>query len=393
MLERAHEVGGRTLTWRGRGVSVDSGAGFFTNFYPTLEGLTHELDLRGDVVELSRSNWLTFDGRTAPFTVGSLLSVAQFPFLTVRDKLRLVWQTAGLMVRYRGLDLSDPASLAPLDDGSIRDEAVRRLGENVYQFVVRPAVEPFWYFSAEHASRALLLALQAKGATARFFTLRDGMDSVCRAVARRVPTRTGVTVESVSAEGNGLRVRWAEGEERFDGLVIATTASAARRLTQGLDADLVSPPMRRLHTQQRYVANIHADYLVPRNSCPAGVSALFPCGPHRSSVAAINFNSFKHQRWEDAPADTELVAVYLTADESAKHLNRLDDDLYRHCCEAASRLCPGLGSYRAAADAIASQHGPVVFAGDYLATATVDGALASGVRAAKVLLAQKSALQ
>ena len=44
-----------------------------------------------------------------------------------------------------------------------------------------------------------------------------------------------------------------------------------------------------------------------------------------------------------------------------------------------------VGRYRAAATFAAQQSGPVVFAGDYLATATVDGALASGVAAADAL--------
>jgi predicted NAD/FAD-dependent oxidoreductase len=136
------------------------------------------------------------------------------------------------------------------------------------------------------------------------------------------------------------------------------------------------------------------------------VSALFPCGPHDSSVAAINFNSLKRQRCEGPPTDKELVGVYLTAGESSRHLGTSDDALYALCWEAARRLCPSLGaepeplalhrwaeaipihavgSYRAAANALASQCGPMAFAGDYLATATVDGALASGVRAARVL--------
>ena len=45
IFEANAQVGGRTQTWREQNLNHDSGAGFFTNFYPNLETYIDELEL------------------------------------------------------------------------------------------------------------------------------------------------------------------------------------------------------------------------------------------------------------------------------------------------------------------------------------------------------------
>ena len=57
----------------------------------------------------------------------------------------MVWQTVGLTLKRPWLDIGDPGSLSVFDDESIATWARKHMTENVYQYCIRPGVEPFWY--------------------------------------------------------------------------------------------------------------------------------------------------------------------------------------------------------------------------------------------------------
>ncbi len=396
IFERAETVGGRATSWRKDGIVVDSGAGFFTNFYPTLSRLLGELRITGEVTPLSRRNVLVNGDQEVEFVLGSVRSFLANPFVGAPGKFRMASRTAVAAVRHRGLELASPESLAALDDRSIEDEAIATMGEQAYDFLVRPGVEPFWYFSCAEVSRSLFLALQSRAPTAKFFTMRDGMDSIATALSAGHGLRLGVEVTEVVPDGDGVSV---DGE-CFDEAVVATTADVTRRI---VSEDLLDTGLGSFVESQRYVANLHACFRVRRDACPPE-SGRFPCGPGEWPVAAISFNSHKDQG--SPPPDDEVVSVFLGAGESASLVSAPEDEQFRRAWELAQAFCPYLpiesrplwcamreraipihevGRYRLAAAAQNRQRGPVVLAGDYLSTATVDGALSSGIRAAERL--------
>lgn len=397
LFERAAEAGGRTASWKLGDAVVDSGAGFFTNFYPAVAELLPELGLEAGVVTLSRSNALVHEGQVAVLSVGSTRSFLRFPLVRMRGKLRMTAHVGFASARHRRLDLSRPESLARLDDRSVRDHAVARLGEEVYEFLVRPGVEPFWYFSCADVSRSLSLGLQARAATARFFTLRGGMDTIAKGLAAAAELRVATEVTAIERAGAGVTV---DGEA-FDAAVVATTAEPALQMAGAV----VPAGIREFVASQRYVPNVHAAFRVPRAAAPPE-SARLPCGPGEHPVAAIACQSNKQQG--TIPPDEEIVSVYLAAAPSAELIGASDEAIYERAWSLAREFSPDLpptaeplaciarataipvhavGRYRSAAAAWAEQRPPVVAAGDYLATATVDGALRSGLRAADVLLA------
>ena len=109
-----------------------------------------------------------------------------------------------------------------------------------------------------------------------------------------------------------------------------------------------------LAAMYRDVPNIVATFRV-RNP-PTDRDTRVPCGPGDHRVAAIAYNSDKSRasvRGED------LMSVYLSAH--------------------------AVGRYKKAAGFIALQGGQIVFAGDYLSTATVEGAIFAGQVAAESL--------
>lgn len=412
LFESADAVGGRTTSWRMHGTVVDSGAGFFTNFYPQLHALLHELNLQDQIIPISRAIALSNADGVATFTLGSTLSFLRLPSLGPLDKLRMALATATLTWRCRSADLARPETLVEWDDASITDDALQRFGTQAYEYLVRPGVEPFWYYSCEEASRSLSMALTAKAANAKLYTLRDGMDTYCRGLATQLRNlgatiNTGTAVQSIRRDGSRFIVQTDQATQTFDRIVIATPANVAQHLTRDLGDHLVNPTMRELLIRQRYASNIHAAWVVPREQCVPGVGGLFPNGPGEHAVAAITFETSKLQTRGELAPDEEVVGTYLSSAESQSMVQLDDDAVYARAWQLTQQLCPSLqqplrrfalarrsqaiaipapGHYRRATQAIRQQTGPLAFAGDHLATSTVEGALVSGLRAAEQLL-------
>ena len=185
LFEKESQLGGRTHTWRNDELAINTGAGFFTNFYPLLWELFAELGMARLVVSNDKVITLCDKEQRYSFQVASVASFFRIPWLTLREKLRVIRFTVGLLLRKTQFDLMDPKCLARFDDQSISEFAKRKLGENVYDHLVRPAIEPYWYFSCENASAAMLMALQARsaGSTVLYPSRRYGSD--CNSAGQR----------------------------------------------------------------------------------------------------------------------------------------------------------------------------------------------------------------
>ena len=171
LFEKGPSPGGRSLSFRQEGYTLDTGAGFITNFYPRVFALSKELGFAQNIKELIRVSGLYADGQTAKLNVGSTWSFLSFPLLGTMDKLKMAWWTAGLTLKRKQYDLVDPAVLRKIDTESITEYARSNLNENIYQSLIRPGIEPFWYFYCEEVSAAMMISLTAQAAFARFYFL------------------------------------------------------------------------------------------------------------------------------------------------------------------------------------------------------------------------------
>lgn len=197
LFESENKVGGRTFSFRQRGYHVDTGAGFFTNFYPTLSRTLTSLGIEKEIKALDRTTGLINKGKIGHLTLGSLRSYYHFPFLDWKDKLKMATHAAQLTATRARYSLTDVHTLKKYDDQTTAEFVRTHLTENIYQYIVRPGIEPFWYYSCEDASRALYTALTCQAIDAKFYTLRSGMDTLCRTLASKVSTRLGCTVKSI----------------------------------------------------------------------------------------------------------------------------------------------------------------------------------------------------
>lgn len=404
VFEREAFVGGRTHTFQGDGFQVNTGAGFFTNFYPHFSALVKELELENKIIENPKIVTLADGERSYHFNLHSIPSFFRIPYLTLGDKLKMAKLSASLMLKKKRLNLTDPHALAAFDKESIAEFSRRKLGERAYQYLVRPAIESYWYFSCENASVAMMMGLQAVASSARFFGLKDGIDQVSRKMMAEEDLQLETGIEQISSIGNGrleLEVSGG-GKHQFDGVVVATTASVANSMTRELS---IPDPVRSFLNSQSYAANINAYFFLPKqylDSVPVQISS---CGPNTDTLAAIAQHGS-----QIAPGQHEglgILGVWLLDKPSRDLLNASEETIAAKMWSLARQYHPELPKeptglarmnkhreaiplhapkrYQLASNTWNAQDGPVVFAGDYLTTATMEGALQAGYWAADIL--------
>ena len=190
LLEAQEQIGGRTRSLRKDGFVLDTGAGFVTNFYPRLFALAKECSFADKIQEMNRISGLFRNDQLAELNIGSALSFLKFPFLGMWEKCKMAAWTLECTLKSKHYDLADPRTLAPIDLQSIEEYAYKRLNENIYHTLIRPGIEPFWYFSCADVSCALLLGLTSKAAGASFYSLPEGIDQIATSLTSSIESST-----------------------------------------------------------------------------------------------------------------------------------------------------------------------------------------------------------
>ena len=85
VFEQASAPGGRTRSYRKDGHILDTGAAFVTNFYPRVHGLTKELGIADQLLELHRLTGLHSGTKVAHLNISSSLSFLRFPLVGWMD--------------------------------------------------------------------------------------------------------------------------------------------------------------------------------------------------------------------------------------------------------------------------------------------------------------------
>ena len=224
VLEAAPTVGGRMRTERVDGFRIDRGFQVLLTAYPEARAVLDydALDLKpfdpGAVVRVGGRFARVGDPLRRP---SDLFSTLRAPVGTLRDKLRL------LSLRRRVLRQEDRVAAAETTDAYLRNEG---FSEAMIERFLRPWFGGVFLDRGLSASASLFrfyLAMFARGDTA---VPAEGIGAVPRQLADRLPegaVRTGSPVATVRP---GL-VRLETGEEvRARAVVVATEATAAARL-------------------------------------------------------------------------------------------------------------------------------------------------------------------
>jgi len=401
IFEGASQLGGRTTSLRKEGWVLDTGAGFVTNFYPRLFSIAQEYGFLDEIVEMNRLSGLSREGRTAPLNVGSTVSFLRFPFLSAWEKMRMAWWTGKMTWLRKKLDLASAESLAEHDTMSIEEYALSELTPNIYHSLIRPGIEPFWYFSCADVSRSLVMGLTAKAAGARFYSVPSGIDIICAQMGKEAVCKLNHRVLQIREENQRyIVVSNSNGDEvmdTFDRVIVATTGTIAQQISKEL---VLAPSVRSFLESQTYASNIHICFRIPILSTPPPEGSIFPCDSEKRLLAAISFHRAKQPHYDK---EEELVSVYLSDVGARKWMEASDEALAIFAWGKAKEYCASLpedadifsihrrgeaipvhavGRYRLAAEAHRAQaDSNIQFCGDYWASATIEGAIATAQEA------------
>ena len=432
IFEKDAIVGGRTQGYRSDGFTLDTGAAFLTNFYPRVIHLLKELELKSSMRALHRVTGLYHrgegeganEGELARLNISSMLSFLRFPLAGFSDKFKMAQWIAGLTLKRKKFDLADSATLCAYDSQSVGDYARQRLNEKIYDLLIRPGIEPFWYFSCEDVSEGLLLALSSRAAGAKFYFLSGGIDQICQQLAAGAQQKLHSEVMSVDPMESGFRLTFKSQDQsqdqsqktteeiqmmEVDRVIFATTAQIAHRLSKDLPEELVSTAQKEFLASQQYVSNIHATFRVEALDEDPRCSSILPCGSGQHDFAALSFHHAKNHEQH------QLVSLYLPGHESDRLMDWSDESLYDHCEMIIDKTYPkiskpktpfhlirrpaaipvhAVGRYRQATQFQSLQHNSKVqFCGDYLSTATIEGAVATGIAVSEMVASQSVASQ
>jgi len=394
VLEAKSVVGGRTHAEHfGPGHHCDTGAGWLATFY------THTLKLFTEVGYTNRylqprsvrgAADLLIDGALHPWPFRGP-SLAASALLSPEDKDRY-----GAFINH--LMQIQPNHLQPdlaYDFRSAADEFAP-LGERVMEMTLRSLFEGPWFtrfdtLSATHV-RLWLRAVQ----DGFFYQVKDGMDAPWLQLANRLPIQLESPVTRLQVGAQSVTLTIPQGERSYDGVILAVPAPAASQLLQGQSA--LAPTW--LH-EVNYAPQVRVYAARPcTEDAHFGVHLLPP-----GDLFSIEYYSGRHGAWGACPQDWQWVLLCTYGPTCAKFLHQPRENVIATLWEQAQAVTPTLfdleqaaivhyhhwewavpvmapGHYRRLA--AFQQQPPLVFAGDWMNEACVEGAVRSGEKAAAV---------
>jgi oxygen-dependent protoporphyrinogen oxidase len=412
LLEREARAGGRMAEVALHGVRFDPGAPAFARGDGRVRELIREQGLAAAIEPLPISAYgqLHRDEvrEIRPQTLGG---VARLPGAGLLRGLLRLPRLPRLLARYAPLlDRERPERAARLDDRSATEFGRLYLGRGFADRWIEPALAETVLGNAAETSRVLFLLRPGLGRDAAQERLRTGLGALADALAVSVPTHFGVEVAGIAERpGGGLRVE-VSGERmgplEADAVVLATPPAEAARLGDRLlgfaerehfaQARGVAAMVLTVALKARPGLAVRRIRIPPVEELPlahvacelGGKSAAIPEG--HVVVSLVASDAFSRARLS-APADVvekELLvhgeriepalggaAIFTQLTRWAFAYPRFDVGRYR-----------AIGRFQRLQE-IARQSGRrLYFAGDHLVGPSIEGALASGARAAAAAL-------
>lgn len=401
-------IGGRTRTDPVDGYRIDAGAQLIGSIYTRVLTLVDELGLGARLVRSPGRDALWRGGRAHEVVYGSVSGMLGSGAIPLGTKLRLGATYLPFLTRHgEDLDLHEPerAAGAGLDSESIASWGAREMGRDFVDYLVYPQLTGYYGALPEETSAALYHLLARHGMDVAVHAFRDGASTLAEALARTLRSGGGEVhlespVAAIERVGDRLRLSTAEGAREFDAVVVATPGPEARRLLS--DA---APELSSWLAAVRVRPALTVGLLLER---PAGVRYFGLSFPRdeSSTVAAVCVQENKGA--ETIPEGRGALVALIRPDVAERLVDADAKAIVDAVLPDLVRAFPGIDAhvrrarvYRwpagnplvyprylahlAALRGGVERPGPVVLAGDYLYTPSVEGAVTSGARAARRL--------
>jgi len=410
VLEAAAAVGGRTLTAALDGVRIDTAAQLFSSGDTRMLALLREAGGDGVAVPAPGRDALWRRGKAHEVVYGSVASMLGSGALPLSLKLRLGAKYLPFLARHAAdlsTDALERAAAAGLDREPIGAWGERELGRDFVDLLVHPLLATLYGMTPEEASAGFYHALARGGAALQILTLRGGASTFCEVLARAVAAgggqvRTGTPVRALRAGADGVEIGLDGGAERFDAVVLAVPAPVARELVGG--------SMPELGDWLAGVSVRPTATLAITTDRPLGVRWFGLSFARGESRAAGALCALEAKPAGLVPPGRGALVAFPLPHTGERLLGATPQEALRALLPDLALPFPGIEQWIRAVELYRWPHGWTLFpagylahlgrfragrleseprlalAGDYLHAPTVEGAVASGLRAAERVL-------
>ena len=402
VFERNPYVGGRIRTDVHQRQVIEGGAQSYFHFYRLTRKLIRELDLAQHEAYVSRSPGILRNEEISGVSSG--LTSLFGRHLSARSKLLLGKILRPLLARWSQLDSENLHRAHRLDTKSVAEYARQELNQEILEYVFEPLLSGIFYWPAQEVSQAALFVLLRQAILGlRPMTLKGGLGSLPRAIAQKVDVRARHTVTQITMTESGTyNVAVDDGSQRsrdeFDAVICATTATAIPRLIPFLN-----PTQKAFFQSIRYTQNVNIAVEVEDDPVPERCSFFVPLVDGRTqALGAVTRRSGRvislfssAEAGPDLVGETDgVVSTRLIQDlqnvlpgENQRDFRPISRLTYRWR-EALPILDVGYFKRLRAFRTGGIESGKLVFCGDYLGGAFLEGAVSSGTKAANRLTAR-----
>lgn len=340
VFEAGDAPGGRMRSRRHEGHVIDAGTQTLsTHGYPGTWRLVREAGLRDeDVPPVEGLVALWRHGRAHP-GVGHWRGALTGAGLSFAGNMALSRLMTSLVATMRRYDVRRPGG-SPLGVTTVAEFGERRR-EELYDYVLRPAVETAWGWSPERTCVAPLVStMLATRGLMGWRTYRGGMDTLAARLAERLPVHTGRRLEEVKASAGGPRLVFADGRTlTARSVVLAVPAPVALSLYPSLPAD-----ERRFLRQATYAPMLRVSCLLDAPVEP-GRGGVYTLMLPDCEDGVLSGMTFEHNKTSDrVPAGRGLVTLLSAPRVTAELIDAPDEEVVRRLLPCAETYVPGIGA-------------------------------------------------
>ncbi len=406
VLEADDRVGGRMTSDEENGCIIDRGAQFLSAIYENVIPLVKECGLEEQLVPTSPWAAVVKDGKPRRIRLDRPHSVPMSGLLRFRDWVRVGWQSVKIGQFSRCPPLDDYSAWADFDDEDAAEWCEANLGEDVTEYVMEPNVQGFFFLDLEGTSRVIPMILMAFNGNMRHktMTLKGGIGTLPEALAEGLNVKLSSPVEQIRVERDGVEVRGAGKIILADYVVLATTASVARRIYP----QVTEPEGKVMSATYSSTVNIclASDRHWRDLEALKDVYGLLIPRSERDTVAAIAVESWKEP---SRTHDGELLDIMLAGGAAEEMIDGSDEEILSRVVPEVDRYFPRVSEHIRSTKIIrwreAMPKSPVgrsrsiakyrsnlppesrvLLAGDYMGTPSIDGAAGTGAWAAEQIL-------
>ena len=339
VYERERHVGGRMSSRTKDNLVFDYGADFLADNYETLKLYARELGVEWISTMPGGRHRVIKNGIPYYLDAPGIMGLLNLNILTVTERLKLTLFALKLRFFYPDLSLFRLYDVPTrYDTDTAMNFLTKTVSENAMNYIADSFTSAMQFHRTDEISSAALIAhFKMKVTPGKDFDLRyikGGIDSIARAITKKVSVHTDSPVSRVESEENGTaRITIDTNIKTVDAVVIATNPyDAAQLLPQATYAQ------RTLFEGARYASTIVVSFKIPITLFPDDTHCTYV--PYIENTLISGYTNELRKGDDQRSGDTTLMNVYIHEARAKELMNSTDSEIFTLIREELNKVSP-----------------------------------------------------